>query len=93
MRTPDYEMRRFEADPVNVYWVDRITGAIGGRMKFDEFTAVVSNKPKSVYVEQIDRFGETEHQRILNDINETLAATFAKLKPPPPEAYIVGLSQ
>ena len=96
MRVPCYEMRRYESDPAHVYWVDAITGNCGGRMKFDEFQEVVSGKkrqPAEVVAapgHRVPAKPETEAERILNDINETLA-TLAQLKPPPPEAYIVGL--
>ena len=94
MRTPCYEMRRYESDPAHVYWVDAITGNCGGRMKFDEFQEVVSGKKRqpTEVVAAPDwasrRIRPVTGQTIMADIAEQL--TILRAMPPVPDAYIAA---
>jgi hypothetical protein len=94
MRTASYEMRRFNSDLDHVYWVDRITGAIGGRMKFDEFQEVVSGKKRqqAEVVAAPDRASRWSRpmagQTIMADIAEQL--TILRSLPPAPDTYIAA---
>jgi hypothetical protein len=77
-------MRRFNSDLDHVYWVDRITGAIGGRMKFDEFQAEVVAAPDRASRWSRPMAGQT----IMADIAEQL--TILRSLPPAPDTYIAA---